>query len=84
MKNIILIFTWVFSLLFFEHAMSQTAAVKGRVTDGKEPLPGVSVKIKNSATGTVTNANGEFTLPAAATDVLIFTFVGLPGKGKYP
>ncbi|RPE08999.1 TonB-dependent receptor [Chitinophaga lutea] len=76
MKNIILIFTWVFSLLFFEHAMSQTIAVKGRVTDGNQPLPGVSVKIKNTSTGTVTNANGEFSLNAAGTDILIFTFVG--------
>lgn len=80
MKNTILIFTWVFSLLFFENAMSQTTSVKGRVTDGKEPLPGVSIKVKNTATGTVTNANGEFSINAAGNDILILSFIGYQQK----
>lgn len=80
MKNAILIFTWVFSLLFFENAMSQTTVVKGRVTDGKEPLPGVSVKIKDTNTGTITNVSGEFSINAKGTDILVLSFIGYTTK----
>ncbi|MFB9864119.1 TonB-dependent receptor [Rufibacter immobilis] len=38
--------------------------ISGRVTDqaNKEPLPGVSVYVRGTVTGTATNGNGEFTL----------------------
>ncbi len=50
----------------------------GKVTDEKkEPLPGVSVVVKGTSTGTVTDATGAFkiTLPGE-TGTLIFSFVG--------
>ncbi|WP_420153305.1 SusC/RagA family TonB-linked outer membrane protein [Siphonobacter sp.] len=52
--------------------------IQGRVTDANgEALPGVSVRLKNSTIGTVTDANGQFKLDVAqASDVLIFSFVG--------
>lgn len=51
--------------------------VSGKVTDEKgEVLPGVNVLIKNSRTGTSTNANGEFQISVAADGVLVFSFVG--------
>lgn len=39
-------------------------------------LPGVSIIIKGTMTGTVTDVNGEFTLQAAVGEVLVFSFVG--------
>ncbi|WP_232825980.1 SusC/RagA family TonB-linked outer membrane protein [Chitinophaga alhagiae] len=60
--------------------MSQTKVVKGRVTDGKEPLPGVSVKIKNTNTGTITNVNGEFSINASGNDILVLSFIGYTSK----
>jgi len=51
--------------------------VRGTVTDGQgKPLSGVSVKIKNTEIGTVTDADGRFSIRVAEDGVLIFTNVG--------
>jgi TonB-dependent starch-binding outer membrane protein SusC len=52
--------------------------VTGRVTseDG-EPLPGASVMLKGSPTiGTVTDVNGDFSLQAPETGILIISYIG--------
>ncbi|HET9503014.1 MAG TPA: TonB-dependent receptor [Hymenobacter sp.] len=57
-------------------------AFKGRVVDAKgQPLPGVTVLIKGTKTGTSTDANGifNFNLPTGK-EVLIFSFVGYKTK----
>ncbi|OUJ71025.1 SusC/RagA family TonB-linked outer membrane protein [Hymenobacter crusticola] len=56
----------------------QAAPVTGQVTDQKgEPLPGVTVRVKDQLTATVTDAMGNYslTLPAGNT-TLVFSFVG--------
>jgi TonB-linked SusC/RagA family outer membrane protein len=52
--------------------------IKGKVVDRNNiPIPGVSVRIKGSATGTVTNIEGDFTIRGAKqADVLIFSYLG--------
>ncbi|WP_157962909.1 SusC/RagA family TonB-linked outer membrane protein [Chitinophaga deserti] len=52
--------------------------ITGRVTDaGGAPLAGVSVKVKGSVRGALTNENGEFQLTGVAPGaVLEFTFIG--------
>lgn len=40
------------------------------------PLPGVSILIEGSTSGTVSDENGEFSINADPGDVLIFSFVG--------
>lgn len=51
-------------------------SVTGRVITGAgEPLPGVSVLLKGTSTGTVTDVNGNFTLNAAE-GTLVFSFIG--------
>lgn len=53
--------------------------VQGMVTDEKgQPLPGVSVKVKNTTTGTQTDMNGKFSLNVqdAENATLVFSFVG--------
>lgn len=51
--------------------------VSGIVTDeNNQPIPGVSVRIKNSTIGTVTDANGRYTINAEKGNVLVFRFVG--------
>lgn len=51
--------------------------VTGKITAEKgEVLPGVSVLVKNSSKGTVTNNDGEFSIVAKEGDVLILSFVG--------
>nr|MBD3620628.1 SusC/RagA family TonB-linked outer membrane protein [Sunxiuqinia sp.] len=53
--------------------------VSGKVTDSSGlPLPGVTVIIKGSAQGTVTNADGDYTLTNIPEDAtLVFSFVGM-------
>lgn len=59
-------------------ATKNAAAVKGKVTDNAtgEALPGVSVKVKGSTTGTVTDLNGNFTIEAPAGSTLVFSYIG--------
>ncbi|MGC9355495.1 MAG: carboxypeptidase-like regulatory domain-containing protein, partial [Mariniphaga sp.] len=57
----------------------QQRTVTGKVTDSRgQPLPGVTVVVKGTTQGTVTNVDGEYTisnLPEGAT--LAFSFVGM-------
>jgi TonB-dependent starch-binding outer membrane protein SusC len=57
----------------------QQPAVSGKVTDsGGQPLPGVTVVMKGTTQGTVTNADGEYTLSNIPEDAtLVFSFVGM-------
>jgi TonB-linked SusC/RagA family outer membrane protein len=52
--------------------------ITGRVTssDDQSPIPGASIKIKNSAQGTMTDGNGQFAITASPSDVLVISFVG--------
>ena len=62
------------------HALARPAAdipVSGRVTgpDGNG-LPGVTVLVRGTNTGTTTNSEGQFTLDAPVGGTLVFSFVG--------
>ncbi|UEG54161.1 TonB-dependent receptor [Mucilaginibacter daejeonensis] len=51
--------------------------ITGTVTDeNNQPIAGASVHIKNSTTGTITDANGKYKLNADKGTVLVFSFVG--------
>jgi TonB-linked SusC/RagA family outer membrane protein len=55
-------------------AAGQTGTVSGKVVDEfNVPLTGVRVALKQKATNTATNLNGQFTIQAKAGDVLTFT-----------
>lgn len=67
----------------------QQKVVNGKVTDKSGlPLPGVTVVVKGTTTGTVTDGNGNFNLAGVPDDgTLVFSFVGLktqeiPAAGK--
>jgi TonB-linked SusC/RagA family outer membrane protein len=55
-----------------------TVTVKGNVTDqiDGQSLPGVTVKVKGSVTGTVTDVKGNFSLSVPDNATLIFSYVG--------
>src|ERR1700748_3231452 len=58
--------------------MAQGRPVKGRVLDEKgEGIPGASVQVKDQKAGTITDADGDFTLdmPDNA-DVLVISAIG--------
>ncbi len=58
---------------------------EGEVMDTEgNPLPGVTVLLKGTTTGTSTNTNGEFRFPATQTSksVLVFSFIGMKSVEK--
>jgi TonB-linked SusC/RagA family outer membrane protein len=74
--------TWMLVLLtglqsFSAHAQNGIT-VKGIVIskDDNNTLPGVTVSIKNTSTGTVADLNGKYTINAPIGAVLVFSFVG--------
>ena len=56
--------------------------IQGKVLDETGlPLPGVTVQIKGSSKGTITNFDGEFTLRVPDQDaILVFSFLGYKSK----
>jgi len=68
--------------LFSTFIYAQNFRINGKVTDPADggALPGVSVKIKNTQTGTVTGQNGTFSLEAAKGAILIFSYIGYNSK----
>ena len=65
---------------------AQDLAVAGKVTSSEDgsALPGVNVVVKGTTTGTVSDANGSYSITAPATGTLVFTFIGLTfARGAY-
>ncbi|AEE19803.1 SusC/RagA family TonB-linked outer membrane protein [Dokdonia sp. 4H-3-7-5] len=60
-------------------SLAQTT-VSGTVTEENGPLPGANVIVKGTATGTQTDFDGNYSIQASPTDVLIFSFVGYTTK----
>jgi TonB-linked SusC/RagA family outer membrane protein len=62
-----------------EKSVAQQKSVSGKVTDsGNQPLPGVTVVIKGTTNGTVTNVDGNYTLSNTnENSILQFSFVGM-------
>jgi TonB-dependent starch-binding outer membrane protein SusC len=57
--------------------LDATAQVSGIVLgEGDAPLPGVSIAVKGTTTGAVTDTDGKYTILAPSDATLIFSFVG--------
>jgi TonB-dependent starch-binding outer membrane protein SusC len=55
--------------------------VKGQVTSEKgEPLPGVTVLVKGTTTGTATDGSGRYSLNAPDNAILVFSFIGFNAR----
>lgn len=65
--------------IFAFQAMAQERTVTGTVTDAEAdaPLPGVSILVKGTNTGTVTDIDGQYSLNVpGAESVLVFSYLG--------
>ena len=61
---------------------AQETSLSGKVSskDGN-PLPGVTVVVKGTSTGTITDSNGHFVLKSiAGSKTLVFSFIGMKSK----
>ena len=55
--------------------------VKGTVTDDSGvPLPGASIVVRGTTTGTVADFDGNYTINVASNGVLVFSYVGFTAK----
>ncbi|MBC3539909.1 TonB-dependent receptor [Rufibacter sp. H-1] len=80
-KKVLMMVAMVLAVLvqaFDGMAQSPRRAITGRVTAASDNsgMPGVSVVVKGTTNGASTDANGNFSLEAANTDVLVVTFIG--------
>jgi|688.fasta_scaffold02027_13 TonB-linked SusC/RagA family outer membrane protein len=69
-------------LLLFQQAMAQQIRVSGRVTSAGtgNPAEGISVVVKGKKAGTITGANGNFTILADKNADLVFSGIGFTTK----
>jgi TonB-linked SusC/RagA family outer membrane protein len=69
-------------LLFSGALSAQGLQVKGTVKSAEdgEPLPGVSISVRGTAQGVLTDVNGAFTLDVPANSTLVFSFVGMKSQ----
>ena len=56
---------------------AQERTITGTVSDETGPLPGVSVLIEGTTSGTETDFDGNYSIEAKSGDVLRFSFVGM-------
>ncbi|HEY0177981.1 MAG TPA: TonB-dependent receptor plug domain-containing protein [Pedobacter sp.] len=62
------------------NVIAQTRKVEGVVKDAQGALPGVSVKVKNSNLGTITDGKGFYTLSVGNDAVLVYSSVGFVSR----
>src|SRR4051812_45430049 len=60
------------------NAFAQERKITGRVisADDSQSLPGVSVKIKGTTKGVLTDGDGNFSISANTGQTLVFSFIG--------
>lgn len=75
MKKCLLIMCCLLTTLCL-HAQQRT--VTGKVTDGSDgtALPGVSILVKGTSTGTASDAGGNYSINVSPEDILVFSFIG--------
>ncbi len=67
-------------LLSYGVGKAQSLSVSGNVTGEGEPLPGVSVIVKGTNTGVVTDFDGNYSVNVDANSTLVFTYIGFTKK----
>jgi len=79
-KNLLLSLLLVCSTWAYTWAQGRT--ITGKVTSAEDgtSIPGVSVVVKGTTTGSVTDGNGAYTLAVPAKGTLVFSFIGMLTK----
>jgi TonB-dependent starch-binding outer membrane protein SusC len=67
-------------ILIASQAMAQQAVTGQVTTVTGEPVPGATVVLKGTSTGTVTDGDGNFTIQASNGDVLVISFIGMKSQ----
>lgn len=77
MKNFLIIIGILY--LGVSSVLAQTVQVSGTVTDAGfgQSIPGVSIVVKGTTDGAITDADGKYSLSVSASATLVFSFVGM-------
>jgi TonB-linked SusC/RagA family outer membrane protein len=71
----------VLMVLIAQLTFAQERVVSGVVSDNAGlPLPGVSVLVKGTKTGTQTDFDGKYTIKTTPTQILIFSYIGMKNQ----
>jgi len=74
LRVLLLLLSWAVTTI----AMAQEVKISGKVTDASDnsTLPGVSILVKGTTTGTVTDLDGRFALTVRPDATLVLSFIG--------
>ena len=69
---------FLFAMLGFSLSYAQVKTITGKVTDAEtgEPLPGVTIVVKGTTNGTITNFDGDYSINVEEGQTLGFSFIG--------
>ncbi|WP_234406667.1 SusC/RagA family TonB-linked outer membrane protein [Prolixibacter bellariivorans] len=73
------VFMLTFLFLVATLGFAQERNVKGTVTSTEDgsPIPGVSISVKGTTTGTISDINGNYAVSVPDNATLVFSFIGL-------
>ena len=81
MKKIVYLCLMLFTIT--SGIFAQSGTISGTVTDNnEEPIPGVTVVVKGTTQGTITDLDGNYELSAEVGDVLEFSYVGMQTQDR--
>ncbi len=81
MKTIKVMLTICLAICMSIFSNAQSLVVSGKVTDEtKQPIIGVSVVLKGTSRGTVTDINGEYKISTEKGKTLVFSYIGYAKK----
>jgi TonB-linked SusC/RagA family outer membrane protein len=70
-------YTLLLTLMVMASAYAQDVTIKGKVNDEQgQGLPGVSILVKGTSTGTVTDPEGNYTVNVSGANTLVFSYIG--------
>lgn len=77
MKKLIILFCLFFAVATVNAQQRGTVTGKVMQASDNSPIPGVSVVVKGTTVGTITDFDGNYTIEAPSNGTLVFSFVGL-------
>ncbi len=78
MKQTLRCWVVLLSVFFLQETFAQEKTISGKVTSSEDgsALPGVSVAVKGTSKGTISNAEGKYSITAPQSATLVFSFLG--------